>query len=1003
MAERNTVATNKRKPKLSGGTPRRGDRSKLARNKSGKDLIENDPPADLEPDGVRPGTNPTYSNRYTALDANDDDEDDEDDEDEDDAKLIYKDPNAVNDPIDDFQDRVGSPSTTLATVYPPVTAQEDHDEDMTSPFTTVTSRPRRHSPPTSSSPKNKTAKPKKNPRKNTEKEIAASNEVDHFALFNKKRETPLLRPDPHQEESSITRRQEQEDNDNYYTDSSSEGKNYEDTKNDVDMMDTISDSSDDEYFPTLDTEFGRDANVAGTVTTDEITQLILERDIDLDLITFDIQHPSDDDDSIHSVPAPYQPIATRTFSPDSVDLNLIPPPSMSRPNITPTDIARTRLNTPQDSTSFSPSSYLAAANSPKGAPTPTPLAHHLDPSYSMRYGLRIVVPPALKPKLLETLAYALTTVLAEVQSMTNPQVGIGAWDHRYKDKTIKLPQDIPDHKNAPKFKESFQRYFDHFIRINKKEDSEKYIVFAKIRFVTSTPNTMVWPLATLGEHVSSILESHCTDELQMSKIILSPRPFPCQAAKVTTIGWLFGSIKQMSERTLLPAIKHHLKIPPEVLMGISWRVMRNAKKRLPPYTDDGVIHPQALHIDIDELHHNKYSILMAQLWKKHSKPFVHGLNLRLIPCFTSPRMQVIATNVTNDVLRMASKQQFFVTEYATRLPTCHFITCLDVPATAQPTHLKNDEWTLRRFLMKAAPVGFPSHRLFLTVDESWDGKGHVLYTIAPFYDEAARSLNNMIPECFHLFGKHASKWFTNEGIASCADIVFVPGANTSLSTNTDILECVDEDFLGMKEQWIKKVAESSRQKAALLSPAVLNPGVPITTAADVLNQRIANVARTDQSVASFGDCVFERDHDGLTVKTTLPSEADQGLTSLLTPRVQIDLTGMDIDDTEIERCDDDTISMSTMAKTTESTRQTLKSTKKKLSSLEQENELQSRLREESEQLAESLKQQLASVMAQMEALKASTKKPKKQVTLSTPFKADDPPAGAALRGAGHDS
>jgi len=267
--------------------------------------------------------------------------------------------------------------------------------------------------------------------------------------------------------------------------------------------------------------------------------------------------------------------------------------------------------------------------------------------------------------------------------------------------------DIPDYKNGPKFKESFQRYFDHFIRLNKKEDSEKYIVFAKIRFVTSAPASLVWPLATLGEQVSTILESHCTDELQMPKIILSPRPFACQASKVTTIGWLFGSIKQMSERTLLPAIKNHLKIPPEVQIGLSWRVTRNAKKRLPAYTDDGVIHPQALHIDIDEQYHNKYSIIMAQLWKKHSKPFIHGLNLRLIPCFTSPRMQVIATNIANDVLRMASKQQFFVTEYASRLPTCHFITCLDVPAIVQPKHLKQDEWTLRRFLMKAFPVGFP--------------------------------------------------------------------------------------------------------------------------------------------------------------------------------------------------------------------------------------------------------------------------------------------------------
>ncbi len=233
-------------------------------------------------------------------------------------------------------------------------------------------------------------------------------------------------------------------------------------------------------------------------------------------------------------------------------------------------------------------------------------------------------------------------------------------------------------------------------------------------------------------------------------------------------------------------------------------------------------------------------------------------------------------------------------------------------------------------------------------------------------------------------------------------MVFVPGANTSLSTNTDILECVDEDFLGMKEQWMKKVAESKRPKAPS-TPAVLNPSVTVTTAAEVLNQRIATAARTDQSVASFGDAVFERDHDGFTVKTTAPNDNDQGPTSLLTPRVQIDLTGMDIDEVPNSRGDDDTISMSTMAKTTESTRQSLKSTKKKLSALEQENELQSRLREASELLAEDLRQQLAAITAQMESMKAATVKPKKQVTLNAPHKDEDSPAGTAMSGAGRNS
>ena len=365
-------------------------------------------------------------------------------------------------------------------------------------------------------------------------------------------------------------------------------------------------------------------------------------------------------------------------------------------------------------------------------------------------------------------------------------------------------------------------------------------------------------------------------------------------------------------------------------------------------------------------------------------------------------MNAPASNIVSDAVRMAFKQRYFVNTHVARLPLCHSIAFLDLPISTDPID-EHADWTLRRFLMKSSPSGFPSQRLFSTADEAWDGNGITLYTFSPYYDEAALALNNMIPECLATFGNPAAKWFTSEGIASSKDVIWNPDQRKSLSSNTEIHDCVDKDYCGMGDKWIPE--NEPMLDDVIIIPAILNPSVPATTANDVINQRLTPGIRTDQSVASFGDRVFARDHDGDTVKTVVPTSTKTP-PSLLTPRVQIDLTGMDIDRADHLDRDDDSISMSTMAKTTKSTRQNLKTTKKHNSALMQENELQSRLREESEQLAETLQNRLDQAMAQLAALQSSSNKPRKQVTMQSPAPSASgggKSASPALRGAGHNS
>ena len=147
--------------------------------------------------------------------------------------------------------------------------------------------------------------------------------------------------------------------------------------------------------------------------------------------------------------------------------------------------------------------------------------------------------------------------------------------------------------------------------------------------------------------------------------------------------------------------------------------------------------------------------------------------------------------------------------------------------------------------------------------------------------------------------------------------------------------------------------------------------------------------RSDRSIASFGDRIFDRDHDGQTVNTDTPDNpTDPPLLS--PPTVRMDLTGMDLEPRTPG--EDDSLSMSTMAHTTESTRLTLRSTKKHNERLAEENENQSKIIEASEQAAADLQARLDIAIQQLAALQSASK-PKKNLSVRSGETTDTAAAG----------
>jgi hypothetical protein len=91
----------------------------------------------------------------------------------------------------------------------------------------------------------------------------------------------------------------------------------------------------------------------------------------------------------------------------------------------------------------------------------------------------------------------------------------------------------------------------------------------------------------------------------------------------------------MNSNTFIPAIKKALNIPDSVAIGIQFRSIANENGKKPTFDKENPP-AAAIHLDMDERYALVYQAPCASLWRKNSKQRLpNGVQLRLVPCFTS--------------------------------------------------------------------------------------------------------------------------------------------------------------------------------------------------------------------------------------------------------------------------------------------------------------------------------------------------------------------------------
>ena len=424
-----------------------------------------------------------------------------------------------------------------------------------------------------------------------------------------------------------------------------------------------------------------------------------------------------------------------------------------------------------------------------------------------------------------------------VQSTLGKAIFLAPWD-REQEATFP-PLQSPD--DVPTSRESIGIYLGTYI--NPKEDGSR--IYMNLRLITHT--TPPVPLDRFGMELA--------DALPKFKMQMNKQPQACQAVKSCCIGWFMYSSKQINSPSFVTETKLALGIPSNVALGISYRTIVNEFGKRPIFNRDDP--PAAsIHLDIDERFYMVYQPKASSLWQKNSrKRLPNGVQLRLVPCFTSPIGKSMTDDIRADAKTLAERQYYFVKEHI-RTIEYHFISLLDTPIS------QDDSMTLRRAMMARAPKNKPLSRLIHNVDQSWNQMNkYVVTTVVGREEEANRFLSNLIPEMLHTYGSECGKWFSAQGLMVYKDVRWNPLKGTTSSTNAKVSAAmVNEDLWDLSDKW-KTISETpdpdQRPDTMQLDPSKQKPttdtGQKATTktspapAAQMLTR-----LEGDKSVASFG-------------------------------------------------------------------------------------------------------------------------------------------------------
>jgi hypothetical protein len=388
---------------------------------------------------------------------------------------------------------------------------------------------------------------------------------------------------------------------------------------------------------------------------------------------------------------------------------------------------------------------------------------------AIRYRGIIEAPPSTKP--LQDFVLLLQKYIKTVQTILGKRIYLAPWDKEQEATfpLLRIPEDVPDSR------ESLGIYLGTYV--NPKEDGSN--LYLNLRWVTYTTPPVA--LERFGMEVSDALKKH--------KMTMNKQPYACQAVKSCCLGWFMYSTKHINSTAFVAETKTALGIPATVPIGISYRSITDQFGKKPPFNRDDPP-PAAIHLDVDERFYMVYQQKASSLWRKNSrKRLPNGVQLRLIPCFTSPIGKSMTDDIRADAKTLAERQYFFVKEHI-RTIEYHFISLLDTPISTDHT------MTLRRAMRARAPKDKPLSRLIHNVDQAWNQTSkHIVTTVIGREEEANRFLANLIPEMLHDHGMECSKWFSSQGLSVYKDVRWNPKKGTTSSSNAkESAAMVEEDL-----------------------------------------------------------------------------------------------------------------------------------------------------------------------------------------------------------------
>ena len=610
--------------------------------------------------------------------------------------------------------------------------------------------------------------------------------------------------------------------------------------------------------------------------------------------------------TIAITPEPGRNVAQLPLTTDTIDITSTDTSEKHKKTKKQKKIKKSRIQPPnEDHSEDDDDAKPAATQTYKAATLKNPPAtrQFLGPREykEIRYRGSIDVPPTEKP--FQDFITLLTKYYNTVQSTLGKNIFLAPWDKEQETAfpPIKTPEDIPDSR------ETIGIYLGQYI--NPKEDGSR--AYFNLRWITFMKPPV--PLERFGIEVA--------DALTRQKMFMNKQPQACQAVRSTCIGWFMYSTKQINSKTFIDETKASLGIPPEVAIGISYRAIMNEFGRRPQYDRDNPS-PAAIHIDIDEKFYMVYQPRASSLWRKNSKKRLpNGVQLRLVPCFSSPIGKSMTDDIRADAKILAERQGFFVKEHV-RPIDYYFISLLDTALSSE------NPMTLRRAMMARAPKDRPTSRLIHNVDQSWNQTSkYVVTTVIGREEEVHRYLSNLIPEMLHVHGDDAAKWFTSQGLQVYLNVRWNPTKGTTTSANAkESADMVKEDLWDLGAKW-KTLAEETKIETKRPDEMELDTPTskdkPATTKpVNTILERMAG----DKSVASFGNA-FGRDHDSDDERADASKAAQAAANPAPLTGAQFQFSAEQVS-RERERADQSSesagLSMSTAGKTTESTRLNLK-------------------------------------------------------------------------------